>query len=103
MATSYRCLHSKTFAICLINCRVEQVSAAPPNPQTDEERQATKTTVKCGIAAFTAGLSAPMSLYDLDTEQYIGHCEIPDEVRGAIVPQSFCDPEDALELDLTLE
>ncbi len=101
--SSYRCLHTKTFAITLINCRVEAVSAAPPNPQTDEERQATKTIVKCGIATFSAGLSAPMSLYDFDTEQYMGRVEIPDEVRGAIVPQSFCDPDDELELDLLPE
>lgn len=42
-----------------------------------------------------------MGLYDIDTEQYIGRCEIPDEVRGSIVPQSFCDPDDGLELDLS--
>ncbi len=102
MAT-YRCLHSKTFAICLINCRVEQASAAPLDARTDEERQATKMVVRCGIASFAAGLSAPMSLYDFDSEQYIGRLEIPDEARGAIVPQSFCDPEDNIELDFAAE
>lgn len=98
--SNHRCLHTKSFNITLINCRLEQVPLHV-NPQNDIERQATKTLIKCGIAAFSAGLSAPMSLYDLDSEQYIGRVEIPDEVRGSMIPQSFCDPEDELELELT--
>lgn len=100
--TTYRCLHTKSFNICLVNCRLEQVPLHA-NPQDDLERQAMRSLIKCGIAIFSAGLSAPMGLYDIDTEQYIGRCEIPDEVRGSVVPQSFCDPDDALELDLARE
>lgn len=99
---SYRCLHSRSFNICLMNCRLEQVPLHE-NPQNDIERQATKLRLKCGIATFSAGLSAPMGLYDFDTEQYVAHCEIPDEAVGSLVPQSFCDPDDALELDLIRE
>lgn len=99
---NYRCLHSRGFTICLVNCQLEQIPRYP-NSQNDLERQAVKTQIKCGVAVFSAGLSAPMSLYDLDSEQYIGRVEIPDEVRSAVTPQSFCDPDDELILDLAEE
>lgn len=99
---NHRCLHTKTFTICLINCRLEQ-TPLHENPQNDVERQAMKTGIRCGIATFSAGLSAPMGLYDLDSGQYIGRVGIPDEVVGTRVPQSFCDPDDGLELELVGE
>lgn len=100
--TAYRCLHTKSFTVTLINCQLEEILEPLENTPVGLP-QAKKTIIKCGIAIFSAGLSAPMSLYDFDTEEYVGRMEIPDEVKGTMIPQSFCDPDDQLELDLVRE